>query len=124
MASHQTHGIQQLLAAEKRAAEKVAEARKRKVKRIKQARDEAQADIEAYRRERERQFREYEARHMGSKEDVAAKIDKDTEVLLNNMEKVLEENKDKVIEELISLCIDITPVAHPNFFVMRAFNRI
>ncbi|XP_066143373.1 V-type proton ATPase subunit G-like [Euwallacea fornicatus] len=124
MASHQTHGIQQLLAAEKRAAEKVAEARKRKVKRIKQARDEAQADIEAYRRERERQFREYEARHMGSKEDVAAKIDKDTEILLNNMEKVLEENKDKVIEELISLCIDITPVAHPNFFVMRTFNRI
>lgn len=30
MASHQTHGIQQLLVAEKRAAEKVAEARKRK----------------------------------------------------------------------------------------------
>ncbi|ERL90928.1 hypothetical protein D910_08272 [Dendroctonus ponderosae] len=104
MASHQTHGIQQLLVAEKRAAEKVAEARKRKVKRIKQARDEAQAEIEAYRKERERQFREYEARHMGSKEDVALKIDKDTEVYLKEMEKLVEDNKDKVIEELISLC--------------------
>ncbi|XP_050297318.1 V-type proton ATPase subunit G-like [Anthonomus grandis grandis] len=124
MASHQTHGIQQLLVAEKRAAEKVAEARKRKVKRIKQARDEAQAEIEAYRRERERQFREYEAKHMGSKEDVAAKINKDTETYLRNMEKLVEDNKDKVIEELISLCVDITPEAHPNFFVMRTFNSI
>lgn len=31
MAGHQTQGIQQLLTAEKRAAEKVAEARKRKL---------------------------------------------------------------------------------------------
>jgi len=70
---------------------------------MKQARDEAQTDIEAYRRERERQFREYEAKHMGSKEDVAAKIDKDTELLLNNMEKVLEENKEKVIHSCCQL---------------------
>ncbi|CAG9764652.1 unnamed protein product [Ceutorhynchus assimilis] len=124
MAGHQTQGIQQLLQAEKRAAEKVAEARKRKVRRIKQARDEAQIEIEAYRRERERQFREYEAKHMGSKEDVAMKIDKDTEAYLKNMEKLVEDNKEKVIEDLISLCVDITPEAHPNYFVLRTFNKI
>ncbi|XP_030750684.1 V-type proton ATPase subunit G-like [Sitophilus oryzae] len=124
MASHQTQGIQQLLAAEKRAAEKVAEARKRKVKRIKQARDEAQAEIEAYRNERERQFREYEARHMGSKEDVAARIDKDTQVYLQNMEKLVQDNKDQVIKELISLAVDITPEVHRNYFIMRSFNKI
>lgn len=38
----QTQGIQQLLVAEKRAAEKVAEARKRKNRRLKQAKEEAQ----------------------------------------------------------------------------------
>ena len=38
----QTQGIQQLLSAEKRAAEKVAEARKRKNRRLKQAKEEAQ----------------------------------------------------------------------------------
>ena len=42
----QTQGIQQLLAAEKRAAEKVSEARKRKNRRLKQAKEEAQAEIE------------------------------------------------------------------------------
>ena len=42
----QTQGIQQLLVAEKRAAEKVSEARKRKNRRLKQAKEEAQAEIE------------------------------------------------------------------------------
>ncbi|KAJ8974043.1 hypothetical protein NQ317_008984 [Molorchus minor] len=96
MASHQTHGIQQLLVAEKRAAEKVAEARKRKAKRIKQAREEAAAEIEAYRKERDRLFKEYEARYMGSREDVAAKIDKDTEVHFVQMEENVKNNKDLV----------------------------
>lgn len=45
----QTQGIQQLLAAEKRAAEKINEARKRKAQRLKQAKQEAQAEIEKYR---------------------------------------------------------------------------
>ncbi|XP_060525286.1 V-type proton ATPase subunit G-like [Cylas formicarius] len=124
MASHQTQGIQQLLAAEKRAAEKVAEARKRKVKRIKQARDEAQAEIEVYRAERERQFREYEAKYMGSKEDIAAKIDKETEVFLQNLEKMVIDNKEKVIEELIELAVDVKPEVHRNYFIMKSFNKI
>jgi hypothetical protein len=41
MASH-TGEIQQLLVAEKKAAERVTEAKKRKAKRLKQAKDEAQ----------------------------------------------------------------------------------
>lgn len=45
----QTQGIQQLLAAEKRAAEKINDARKRKAQRLKQAKQEAQAEIEKYR---------------------------------------------------------------------------
>lgn len=45
----QTQGIQQLLAAEKRAAEKINEARKRKFQRMKQAKQEAQAEVEKYR---------------------------------------------------------------------------
>ena len=66
MASN-TQGIQQLLTAEKRAAEKVSEARKRKNRRLKQAKEEAQAEIERYKAEREGQFREHEARYAGSK---------------------------------------------------------
>ena len=93
----QTQGIQQLLMAEKKAAEKVCtwstsqhiesiykllkhhspivcfffcfkvqEARKKKARRLKQAKEEASAEIERFRVERERAFREYEKKHMGS----------------------------------------------------------
>ncbi len=74
----QTQGIQQLLAAEKRAAEKVSEARKRKNRRLKQAKEEAQAEIEKYKGERDRQFKDHEARNVGSKGDIAARIEADT----------------------------------------------
>ncbi|KAA0191908.1 Atp6v1g [Hyalella azteca] len=58
----QSQGVQQLLAAEKKAAEKVAEARKRKARRLKQAKDEAQAEIEKFRLEREAAYKQYEAK--------------------------------------------------------------
>lgn len=76
----QSQGIQQLLAAEKRAAEKVAEARKSKnfarqnkkliffikllgkQRRLKQAKEEAHEEIERYQKEREKQFKEFEAK--------------------------------------------------------------
>uniref|UniRef100_A0A0C9QR53 V-type proton ATPase subunit G n=1 Tax=Fopius arisanus TaxID=64838 RepID=A0A0C9QR53_9HYME len=94
----QTQGIQQLLAAEKKAADKVTEARKRKARRLKQAKEEAQEEIEKYRQERERQFREFEAKHMGSKEDVAARIDADTKIKIEEMNKGVAGHKDKVSE--------------------------
>ena len=55
----QTQGIQQLLAAEKCAAEKVSDARRRKNRRLKQAKEEAQQEIEKYKAEREKQFRDH-----------------------------------------------------------------
>lgn len=66
---------------------------------MKQARDEAQAEIERYRQDRERQFREFEAKHMGSREDVAAKIDKNTEVYITQMVQEVANNKEKVMQK-------------------------
>ncbi|CAI9174698.1 unnamed protein product [Rangifer tarandus platyrhynchus] len=53
----QSQGIQQLLQAEKRAAEKVSDGRKRKSRRLKQAKEEAQAESEQYRLQREKEFK-------------------------------------------------------------------
>uniref|UniRef100_A0A8W4FHI6 V-type proton ATPase subunit G n=1 Tax=Sus scrofa TaxID=9823 RepID=A0A8W4FHI6_PIG len=63
----QSQGIQQLLQAEKRAAEKVSEARKRKNRRLKQAKEEAQAEIEQYRLQREKEFKAKEAANISVK---------------------------------------------------------
>ncbi|XP_065271747.1 V-type proton ATPase subunit G 2 isoform X2 [Emys orbicularis] len=43
----QSQGIQQLLQAEKRAAEKVTEARKRKARRLRQAKEETRRQVQA-----------------------------------------------------------------------------
>ncbi|KAE8752563.1 V-ATPase V1 Subunit G [Frankliniella occidentalis] len=116
----QTQGIQQLLAAEKRAAEKVSEARKRKARRLKQAKEEAQDEIEKYRQERERQFKEFEAKHMGSREDVSARIEADTKLRINEMNKAVTTHKEQVIEKILELVYDIKPELHKNFQIQPA----
>lgn len=114
----QTQGIQQLLAAEKRAAEKVSEARKRKAKRLKQAKEEAQDEVEKYRQERERQFKEFEAKHMGTREGVAAKIDAETRVKIDEMNKMVQIQKEAVIKDILNLVYDIKPELHINYRVV------
>ena len=111
----QTQGIQQLLSAEKRAAEKVAEARKRKNRRLKQAKEEAQVEIEKYKAERERSFKDNEAKNVGSKEDIAAKIEADTKVKIEAMNRSVASNKSDVITNLIGLVCDIKPEVHKNY---------
>ncbi|XP_054003058.1 V-type proton ATPase subunit G [Hylaeus anthracinus] len=111
----QTQGIQQLLTAEKRAAEKVSEARKRKARRLKQAKEEAQDEIEKYRQERERQFREFEAKHMGSKEDVAARIEADTKVKIQEMNQAVSVHKETVMLKILDLVYNIKPELHKNY---------
>ncbi|KAJ2940950.1 hypothetical protein O0L34_g10212 [Tuta absoluta] len=111
----QTQGIQQLLAAEKRAAEKVADARKRKAKRLKQAKDEAQEEVEKYRQERERQFKEFEAKHMGTREGVAAKIDAETKIKIEEMNRLVKQQKNAVIQDILNLVYDIKPELHVNY---------
>jgi len=111
----QTQGIQQLLAAEKRAAEKVGEARKRKNRRLKQAKEEANAEIERFRAERERAFREYEQKHMGSRDDIAARIEGETRQKIDAMNKNVSANKDHVISDVLERIIsDVKPQLHKN----------
>ncbi|XP_077986492.1 V-type proton ATPase subunit G-like [Glandiceps talaboti] len=113
----QTTGIQQLLQAEKRAAEKVGEARKRKNKRLKQAKEEAQAEIEAYRRERDRQFVEHQEKHLGSKDDKAREVDIETNQRIAELSKSVQTNQEVVMNKLLSLVYDIKPELHQNLRV-------
>ncbi|KAG4074204.1 hypothetical protein HA402_015507 [Bradysia odoriphaga] len=113
--TNQSQGIQQLLAAEKVAADKVGEARKRKTRRLKQAKDEATEEIEKYRQERERQFKDFETQHVGSREGVANRIDKDAKLKLEEMTRALASNKEAVIKDVLRLVYDIEPKLHKNY---------
>ncbi|XP_050509721.1 V-type proton ATPase subunit G 1-like [Diabrotica virgifera virgifera] len=119
----ESHGIQQLLVAEKKAAEKIADARNRKVKRLKQAKEEAEAEVERYRLQREKYFLQYEAQYADS-DHVETKIQHDMETQLQNCKRDVEQNKDKVIEDLISFVTDVEPIVNPNFFILKSFNKI
>ena len=111
----QTQGIQQLLTAEKRAAEKVSEARKRKNRRLKQAKEEAQAEIEKYKAERETIFKSNESKFAGSKGDVAAQIDADAKARIAAMDSSVSSNKSAVLSGLIEDVCNIEPKVHKNY---------
>lgn len=90
-----------LLAAEKRASEKVAEARKRKAQLLKKAKEEAAADIEQYKAERQIVFNKYETEHIGSKDDIAKKIDRDTTERLETLQNRMKTNQSEIIDSLM-----------------------
>lgn len=110
----QTTGIQQLLAAEKRAADKVAEARKRKGRRLKQAKEEAQAEIEAYRSKRESEYKRYEQSVLGSRGDREKQIEKDTNVRIHEIEGNVRKNSQQALRKLLDVVYDIQPELHEN----------
>lgn len=82
---------------------------------MKQAKEEAQDEIEKYRKERERQFRDFEAKHMGSREDVVAKIEQDTKHRIEEMNRAVSTHKEQVIQNILQLVYDIRPSMHKNY---------
>lgn len=113
--SSQSQEVQLLLTAEKRASEKVNEARKRKARRLKQAKEEASAEIEQFKQDQQKRFLKYESEHMGSRGDIAKKIDTETDAKLEAMAKRIESTKmtilDRLIEEVIT---NVDPKLHRN----------
>ncbi|XP_054249356.1 V-type proton ATPase subunit G 1 isoform X1 [Indicator indicator] len=119
----QSQGIQQLLQAEKRAAEKVAEARKRKYgaaaegknRRLKQAKEEAQAEIEQYRLQREKEFKAKEAAALGSHGSCTTEVEKETQEKMSVIQQNFQKNREVVLSQLLSLVCDIKPEIHVNY---------
>ncbi|KAM9217943.1 V-type proton ATPase subunit G 1 [Leptosomus discolor] len=111
----QSQGIQQLLQAEKRAAEKVAEARKRKNRRLKQAKEEAQAEIEQYRLQREKEFKAKEAAALGSHGSCTTEVEKETQGKMSVIQQNFQKNREVVLSQLLSLVCDIKPEIHVNY---------
>ncbi|NWX42846.1 VATG3 ATPase, partial [Steatornis caripensis] len=111
----QSQGIQQLLQAEKRAKDKLEEAKKRKGKRLKQAKEEAIAEIDHYRLQREKEFRNKQTNVMGSQGNLSAKIEEQTTENIKNLTSSYHKNMETVMKKLLSTICDINPEVHPNF---------
>lgn len=107
--------VQLLLAAEKRATEKVSEARKRKAQRLKKAKEEAAADIEQFKSERQITFNKYETEHIGSHDDIAKKIERETTDKLETMNKRIQTTRPTILDRLIGEVVNsVDPQLHRN----------
>ncbi|KAM9007085.1 V-type proton ATPase subunit G 3 [Neopsephotus bourkii] len=111
----QSQGIQQLLQAEKRAKDKLEEAKKRKGKRLKQAKEEAIAEIDHYRLQREKEFRNKQTTVMGSQGNLSAKIEEQTTENIRNLTSSYHKNMESMMKKLLNTICDINPELHPNF---------
>lgn len=52
---------------------------------------------------------------MGSREGVAAKIDAETRLRIEDMNKSITSNRGQLIEEILTLVYDIKPEVHTNY---------
>lgn len=60
---------------------------------------------------------------MGSKEGVAAKIDADTRIKIEEMNSMLLENRPALINELLDLVYDLKPELHRNYALQLQENK-
>ncbi|XP_070307988.1 V-type proton ATPase subunit G 1 [Odocoileus virginianus] len=111
----QSQGIQQLLQAEKRAAENVSEARKRKNRRLKQAKEEAQAEVEQYCLQREKELKAKEAAALGSQGSCITEVEDDTQEKMTILQTYFRQNRDEVLDNLLAFVCDIRPEIHENY---------
>lgn len=54
---------------------------------------------------------------MGSREGVAAKIEADTQLKIQEMNRSIQGNREQLIKEILNLVYDIKPELHKNFQV-------
>ncbi|XP_018567573.1 V-type proton ATPase subunit G-like [Anoplophora glabripennis] len=115
MAQIQTQGIQQLLAAEKRAADKVNASRRRKAKKLRQAKEEAEEEIEKFRKERDQQFHDYVDEHVGTRGSIEKQIEIDTNQKIDELNRAAHTRTDEVVKGVLDIVQEIKPIIHKNF---------
>lgn len=110
----QSQGIQQLLQAEKQAAEKVSEVHKQKNQRLKQAKAAAQAQTEQYHPQREKDFEAKEAAALGSHGNCSTEVEKDTQDKVTILQIYFRQNTYEVLDNLLAFVCDIQREIHEN----------
>lgn len=110
-------GIQQLLAAEKKADERISRARTQKANRLKQAHADAKAEVEAYRAQRESEFQAKLQAHGDSTSSESTQLKADTDLKLAALKTNVAKSRDEVIKTLLEIVSKVEPTVHQNFKV-------
>jgi len=114
MSAQNSSGILTLLDAEREAQKIVQKARTYRTQRIKDARAEAAKEIEAYKAQKEAEFRHFLAEHSGASAKAETEAAKDSEAALQRIREAGEKHMQKVVEDLIKGVTEVNPVPHRN----------
>ncbi|KAK3332596.1 H+-ATPase G subunit-domain-containing protein [Cercophora scortea] len=104
-------GIQTLLDAEREASKIVQKAREYRTKRVKEARDEAKKEIDAYRAEKDAEFKKFESEHTQGNKQAEDEANKEAETKIAEIKQAGKSGEAKVVEELLSAVFEVNP--HP-----------
>ncbi|VFV41441.1 v-type proton atpase subunit g 1 [Lynx pardinus] len=86
-----------------------------KNRRLKQAKEEAQAEIEQYRLQREKEFKAKEAAALGSHGSCSTEVEKETQEKMTILQTYFQQNRDEVLDNLLAFVCDIRPEIHENY---------
>ncbi|KAG8711686.1 H(+)-transporting V1 sector ATPase subunit G [Ceratobasidium sp. 394] len=109
-----SQGIQTLLEAEKSAAKIVQDARQYRTQKLKDARTEAAKEIEAYKKQKEEEFKSLEGQRAGTTSTAQDAIDKDTEGKIATINDAYAKQKGGVVEKLLDRVVLVKPELHRN----------
>uniref|UniRef100_A0A0B6Y8I7 V-type proton ATPase subunit G n=1 Tax=Arion vulgaris TaxID=1028688 RepID=A0A0B6Y8I7_9EUPU len=112
--SQKKDGIQQLLAAEKKAGDQISDARKRKAQKLKSAKKEADSEINKLKDERETNYKLYEQEELGKKGSNEAQIQVLTNQKLKEQEIMVKSNRGKAMKAIQDETFHIVVRLHQN----------
>jgi len=101
-------GIQELMAAETRASQIVAEARMGRGDRMKQAKADSAELIASYKAEKQEEFNNMVLSKGGSEGNASAKLQEETNKEVAEMESLFQKNAQKAVDVLLSKCCEVS----------------
>jgi len=101
-------GIQELMAAETRASQIVAEARMGRGDRMKQAKADSAELIAGYKAEKQEEFNNMVLSKGGSEGNASAKLQAETDKDVGDMQALFQKNAQKAVDVLLSKCCEVS----------------
>ncbi|GAA5884100.1 hypothetical protein JCM16303_005917 [Sporobolomyces ruberrimus] len=109
-----SQGIATLLDAEKEAAKIVAQAREYRTSRLKGAREEASKEVDALKKKKDDEFKEFESQHSDDSNSSQDKVDKSTSEQLEKIQSSFDSNKSSVVDQLLERVVQVKAEPHRN----------
>jgi V-type H+-transporting ATPase subunit G len=107
MSAQNSAGIQTLLDAEREAQKIVQKAREYRTKRVKEARDEAKKEIEAYKKQKDDEFKRFEFEHTSGNKKAEEDANKDAETKMKEIKEAGKKGQNQIVESLLKAVFDV-----------------